>query len=69
MNAELKRIVKWAVVGAIAGFVTVILVSKGMPMGHRITCGLMAAGGGLVVFAMVAANFSKDNESHESAPH
>jgi len=71
MNEVMKKVLRWGVIGSVVGFVTVWLVSGGMPLGHRVTCGLMAAGGGLVTFALLAANFAKDeeSESHGSAPH
>ena len=67
MHAEIKKLLLWAVVGAVVGFVTVWLVSSSMPTGHRVTCGLMAAGGGLVVFAMIAANFTPHDETHDTS--
>jgi hypothetical protein len=64
---ETKRIVKWAVIGAVVGFGIVMLVSGRMPTGIRVTCGLIAAGAGCVTAALCAANFSHDGETHGSA--
>jgi hypothetical protein len=71
MNAAVKSILKWGTFGALAAFLTVWWVSDGMPIAHRVTCGLMAAGGGLVTFALLAANFKADEETEEpgSLPH
>lgn len=70
MDARVKKIVKWAVIGAVVAFVIDWLVSGGMPMGHRVVLGIMAAGAGFVTAALLAANFSPDDEtkSHGPAP-
>ncbi len=71
MQAEVRRILKWGVVGALAALAIDLMVSGGLPPGHRVTLGLMAAGAGLVTGALLAANFAKHEEtdSHGSSSH
>jgi hypothetical protein len=71
MDASVKKIVKWAVIGGLVAFVIDWIVSGSVPMGHRVVMGLMAAGAGFVTAALLAANFSADEETgtHGPTPH
>ena len=64
MNPQIKRILKWAVIGAIVGASIDWFVSSGESMGVRICLGLMIAGGGGVTGALVCAMFTADDTDH-----
>jgi hypothetical protein len=68
MHDELRRILKWSVIGAIIAFGIDWLVTGGLPFGHRVTLGLMAAGAGFVTAALLAANFVADEEHGSKDP-
>jgi membrane associated rhomboid family serine protease len=68
MNDQIRGILKWAFAGGIAVSVVVVLMSSGMPLGIRVTCALMGFGGGLVTAALLAANFTHDEETESHGP-
>src|SRR5205814_123701 len=68
-NDAMRTVVKWSLLGAAVAFVTVMLISGGQRTALRVTCGLMAAGAGAVTFALLCANFAKDEETNESHGH
>lgn len=65
--ASVGKIIKWATLGALGAFGTVMLVSSGMVTGVRITCGVMAAGAGFVTAALLCANFGEEGEDAPSS--
>lgn len=65
MNAELKKVLRWAVIGALVAFVIDFALTGGWPLSTRITLGIMCSTAGMVTGALLAANFSKEGgESH-----
>lgn len=68
MNDAIRKILKWAVIGAVVAFGIDWMVSGGWPIGHRLTLGLMCAGGGFVTAALLAANFAPDEETESHGP-
>jgi hypothetical protein len=66
MNSAIRKILKWAYGGAVVAFLIVMLVSSGESTPVRICFGLMCAGAGFVTGALLAANFSADEEPHEA---
>ena len=68
MNDEIRKILKWSVIGGVVAAGITILISGGMPIGIRVTCALMAFGAGAITAALLAANFAKDEETDSHGP-
>lgn len=70
MNDEIRKILKWSVIGGVAAAGITVLVSGTEPTGHRVAFALMAFGAGVVTAALLAANFAKnEGESHGPPSH
>jgi hypothetical protein len=68
MNAQIKRILRWALVGAVVAFVIDWFIASDQILSIRICFGLMVAGAGAVTGALLCANFTADEE-HPSEGH
>jgi branched-subunit amino acid transport protein len=62
MNPQVKRILKWAVLGALVAVVVNIFVTTGESTSVRVCFGLLVAGAGAVTGALLCANFTADEE-------
>ena len=62
MNAQIKRIMRWALGGAVIAFVIDWIISSDQILSIRICFGLMVAGAGAVTGALLCANFTADED-------
>ena len=62
MNAQIKRILRWALGGALIAFFIDWFISSDQILSIRICFGLMVAGAGAVTGALLCANFTADEE-------
>ena len=60
MNAQIKRILRWALGGAAVAFIIDWIISSDQILSIRICFGLMVAGAGAVTGALLCANFTAD---------
>jgi FtsH-binding integral membrane protein len=60
MNSQLKKILRWALYGAVVAFVIDWFISSNEILSIRICFGLMVAGAGAVTGALLCANFTAD---------
>jgi uncharacterized membrane protein YeaQ/YmgE (transglycosylase-associated protein family) len=68
-GAKVKRIVKWALIGAVIGAIANVWLSSGEATGIRVCFALMVAGAGAVTGAMLCANFTADDSDPSIPPH
>ena len=72
MNAQMKKILRGALYGAVVAFVIDWFISSGEILSIRICFGLMVAGAGAVTGALLCANFTADEdeplEGHAAGP-
>jgi len=68
-SAQVKRIVKWALIGALVGAIANFWLSSGESTGIRVCFALMVAGAGAVTGAMLCANFTADDSDPSIPPH
>jgi len=68
-SAQVRRIVKWAVICAVLGGVANLWFSSGEATGIRICFALMVAGAGAVTGALLCANFTADDSDPSIPPH
>ncbi len=66
--AQIRRIVKWAVLCAAFGAVANLWFSRGESTSIRVCFALMVAGAGAVTGALLCANFTAD-DSDPTVPH
>lgn len=60
MNPQIKRILRWALYGALVAFLIDWFISTDQILSIRICFGLMVAGAGAVTGALLCANFTAD---------
>ena len=65
---QIQRIVKWAAIGAVVGFLFDFLVTSNQPTSVRVTLAFMLAGGGCVTAGLLAAVFLADEAHDEGVP-
>ena len=68
-GAQVKRIVKWALIGALIGAIANFWLSSGEATGIRVCFALMVAGAGAITGAMLCANFTADDSDPSIPPH
>ena len=68
MNPQIKRIVRWAEIGAVVAFLIDLAVSSGETFGVRVCLGFMVAGAGAVTGALLCAMFTADDTDDAHAP-
>ena len=68
-SAQVRRIVKWAVICAVLGAVANLYFSSGEATGIRVCFALMVAGAGAITGALLCANFTADDSDPSIPPH
>jgi hypothetical protein len=65
MNSEVKKVLRWSIIGGFVALAIDLAVSGTQPMGIRVAVGIMCFGAGFVTGGLLAANFAKnEGESH-----